>query len=564
MQSTNQKPLRFALLGAPKTSKSSITSIIVNEKSLGNYYPTLQNSPILFQFDPKNYKTRALLDINATLTDYDSLDFLGSDSSSIIISDNIIKSAAQNDANLIILPTSSNHFQNKPRTYSNNSNKSNKSNTNLNSLYMSPSSSNNNNSSVMSNNTISPVVSSNQNSHSSSHQGPNSNSNHSQQYILKRTLNYYLLDYSPHPEYERLTSGPGSYSSVFQNSTLRSPNNIHSFNVSPFLKPSSSVGSIYSNINHIRSNSISNSESDSTAYKPPVSTPILLELIDTPGILPEEIIPFLEKSVDTKLAKDIIRNLDDSTTDRSRVQTLMVGSGISDLNGSIDGYILCYSCIPDINEVSAAPPGYEESVSPVSSNDTPRHSDSPVPIPISSPHNNSDSDLFTSDAQEIPQPKHMDETIDYTPPHIPSQQVESHSLNTLKVIKQVLSEAWSEYNRYQEGWNNGKEYDIYSLNYSLKNLWKKKDGKKQTAQKDTVPPITIVCTNIDHPLASPLFIEQGKKLAKEWKCGFAEVSCKFEDWENVEECLGLAIRDSIEYKKTVLSKKVLNSTKSKK
>ncbi|OWB59816.1 hypothetical protein B5S29_g680 [[Candida] boidinii] len=558
MQSTSQKPLRFAILGAPKTSKSSITSIIVNEKSLGNYYPTLQNSPILFQFDPKKFKTRALLDINASLSDYDSLDVLGSNTSSIIISDNIIKSASQNDANLIILPTSSNHFQNKPRTFSNNSNKS---NTNLNSLYMNSSSSNNNSSTMSNNNVLSPVVSSNQNSISSSHHGSNSNPNHSQQYILKKTLNYYSLDYSPHPEYEGLTLSPGSYSPVHQNSMLRSPNNIHSFNMSPFLKPSSSVGSIHSNIHHIRSDS--NSESDSTTYKAPVSTPILLELIDTPGILPEEIIPFLEKSVDTKLAKDVLRNLDDSATDRSRVQPLMVGSGISDLNGSIDGYILCYSCIPDMNEISAAPPGYDESVSPVSSNATPKNSGSPAPIPISSPYNNSDSDLYTSDAQEIPQSGYIDETIESIPANLSSQPVESHSLNTLKVIKQVLSEAWNEYNMYQEGWNNGKEYDIYSLNYSLKNLWKKKD-KKQTAQKDTVPPITIVCTNIDHPLASPLFIEQGKKLAKEWKCGFAEVSCKFEDWENVEECLGLAIRDSIEYKKTILSKKVLNSTKSKK
>lgn len=59
-----------------------------------------------------------------------------------------------------------------------------------------------------------------------------------------------------------------------------------------------------------------------------------------------------------------------------------------------------------------------------------------------------------------------------------------------------------------------------------------------------MPPIVLVCTHIDSPLASPRLIEEGRELARKWNAAFVECSCSpiKREWENVYETIAVAIR----------------------
>ncbi|KAG7760254.1 hypothetical protein KL947_001098 [Ogataea haglerorum] len=407
MRSTTDRPLRFALLGPHNSSKSSIVSIITSNKSLGNYYPTIQNSPTLLQFQPANPKTRTLLDINAAEADFEEMGIIGG--TDINLTEPILSAVKK----------------------------------------------------IRSRNT-------------------------STEHVLSKTLNYYDLDYTelddklfPISPY----SSPLNYSSV--SSPFSSPFE-HSFEKQK-----------------VRSNSTNRS-----AYIPPYTTPILLELIDTPGVEAEELIPFLERSLDSRLAKDVLRNLaedNDGGLGRARVKPLIVGSGISDLNGSIDGYILCYSCIPETT-LDSPPPSY----------------------------------CVTDDPQDNQPLK---------------------PLEVVKAIKSTLEEAWTEYLRYHHNWEVGKEYDIFSINHSLKTLWNKSKIAQTDPNATYLPPIVMVATHCAHELASPVLVEEGRKLAKQWSFPFIEIDCSFENWTNVEECVGLMIRESIESQRAVGQSGALKKSK---
>ncbi|GME93722.1 unnamed protein product [Ambrosiozyma monospora] len=297
MKTITSTPLRFALLGPHRSSKSSIVSILSNQKSLENYYPTVQNSPTLFQFQPKNIKARALLDVNVSIQDLDELGLWQSDS--FLIDDDIINT---------IVESSKGHYN--PNSVS--------------------------------------VLNSNSHSNSNSYSNLNSlaskrNFSTATEDILPKTLNYYDLDYQQTDIFnDDYLSPVHSSNSTASNSTSASG----SHHLSYFASVLSAANSVsYHN----------KMDTSQYNYHPPVTSPILLELIDSPGVTQDDLIPFLEKSLDSRLASDVLRNLishhngedadeegEVDTSARSRVKPLIVGSGISDLNGAIDGYLICH------------------------------------------------------------------------------------------------------------------------------------------------------------------------------------------------------------------------------
>lgn len=431
---TTNKPLRFAVLGPHKSSKSSFVSIISNQISLPNHYPTIQNAPILVQFQPKRFTSRAILDVHITPKDLQDIKLLGGDDNSLVMDQNLMKRIDLEGLKQAKLK----------------------------------------NSGV-----------------SASDTGDE---------ILHLTNDNYDLDYSVWDMFDNeyfkpinsFTNQVPATSTVdsfkYRNNRGVSPNPIYFHPDKPGNYPN---------------------------YKPPVSTPILIELIDTPGVQQDDLIPFLERSLDCRLSKDVLNNLanDYNTNFRSRVKPLITGSGISDLNASINGYLLCYSCVPETESTNVKPPMYDEEPAPTA------------------PGGKTD------------------------------------NIEVLKSLYFSISEAWKEWTTYHVNWEIGKEYDSLSLATSIKQMWKKKElpmmeikdfGDLTSEQKKRLekyidksgipkrPPIVIACTHIDSPYASPLLVQRGRELANEWRCSFVEMSCNYDadKWCNVEEAMALLVRES--------------------
>lgn len=183
-----------------------------------------------------------------------------------------------------------------------------------------------------------------------------------------------------------------------------------------------------------------------------------VELIDTPGVCNEELIPFLERSLDNRLAKDILGGLANNynTKFRSKVTPILVASGASELNGEIDAYLLFYSAVP-----SELPPSYE------------------------------------------------------------MQQETEDELELIDSLCGCIKEAWQDFSEYKKGWIEGKEYDDMSLSASIKQIWSR-EKERGMFVNILPPPIVIVCTNSKAETAAPLLVQRGKELAKKWKCQFVE------------------------------------------
>lgn len=245
----------------------------------------------------------------------------------------------------------------------------------------------------------------------------------------------------------------------------------------------------------------------------PNVSPILMELIDTPAFNPTQTVPFLEASLYVKLDKDVLHNLANEPRRPVSTNPLLVASGASELNGSVDGYFFCYSAVP-----SALPPPYEG---------------------VDEPQGGA-----VSDGEET-----------------------SYSL--LPVMKAALDDAWQEYYTYKTRWQQGKETDVFSFKTALKGMLME-DARRPPPQGNTSsaplqlldistdpsdpscpPPIWIICTNRDLPLASPRLIQEGKQLSRKWKCGFIALDVK----HDVEESLALMVRELVERKKLRKSKK---------
>ncbi|ODQ48023.1 hypothetical protein PICMEDRAFT_30992 [Pichia membranifaciens NRRL Y-2026] len=392
-KSTTNKPLRFAILGPHKSSKSAFVSIIANHISLENYYPTIQNSPILLQFQPKRETSRAILDVNVSLTDLKELGLLGNDGTA----------GGADDARMELSRPLLNKISRK----------------NIRLL-----------------------------------------KKRHQQAILAETHDYYDLDYSNPDLFDEEKFSPlNSFHSPIA-SFSRGQSFGHSFN--------NSAGRKFPSLH-----------SFSSRYRAPVTTPILVELIDTPGVLKEDLIPFLERSLDNRLSRDILSNLANeyNTNYRSRVKPLITGSGISDLNAAVDGYIIFYSCVPEFENTDVIPP----------------------------------------------------------PPMYDDNEDNNRHAGTANPLYASIMEAWKEYHRYHYSWEVGKEYDNLSLSSSFKQLWKNKDKARdlkelqdpaqrkkmeayieQQLGSDLRPPVVVVCSHIDSPYAAPLLVEKGRRLAEQW------------------------------------------------
>lgn len=421
-RATTNVPLRFAILGAHKTSKSAFVSIISNQMSLPNYYPTIQNSPLLVQFQPKRFKSRALLDVHITPKDLKEVNLLDDET-------------LQMDPKLLKRIDLEGLKQAKQ-------------------------------------------------------QGVSPSLHHED--VTHLTQNHYDLDYSTWDMFDNDYFKPiNSFGATAGEDKLKAGRGMHP-------------------------NPLYFERGDSRTYKPPVSTPILIELIDTPGVEKDDLIPFLERSLDCRLSKDVLNNLanDYNTNFRSRVKPLITGSGISDLNASINGYLLCYSCVPEINSNEINPPSYNEKENAAG-----------------------------------------------------GQEQNYDNIDVLKSIYVSIFEAWKEWTTYHVNWEIGKEYDSQSLSTSIKQIWKKKElpltelkdfgelskGERKRLEKfidkseiPRRPPIVVACTHVDSPYASPMLIEQGKKLASEWGCSFVQMSCSYDAarWRNVEETLALLVREA--------------------
>lgn len=203
----------------------------------------------------------------------------------------------------------------------------------------------------------------------------------------------------------------------------------------------------------------------------------------------DDLIPFLEKSLDCRLSKDVLNNLANgyNTNYRSRVKPLIIGSGISDMNGYMDGYILTYSCVPQ----DPLPPAYEASQS--------------------------------------------------TPTRKTATQ-----LDIVRAVHDSIEDAWKEWTVYNEGWKTGGETEV---KHSFSSRFKREadatvPGVVAMMSSSGMPPIVLVCTHIDSPLASPRLIEEGRELARKWNAAFVECSCSpiKREWENVYETIAVAIR----------------------
>lgn len=241
---------------------------------------------------------------------------------------------------------------------------------------------------------------------------------------------------------------------------------------------------------------------------PPQISPILIEFIDTPPFNPDQVVPFLEASLYMKLDPEILRNLANEPPKPVLTNPLLVASGAGEMNGFIDGYFFVYSAIPSYN-----PPLYDQ---------------------------------MKREKVEV-------------------SRIQDNSFNLLETIKGALDEAWMEYNTFRKSWAQGQEGDIFLLKGAVRGFLgvggksKKMDTVSESDHSDSSgnfdpsdplspPPIWIICTHVDSELALPNLVENGKKLAKKWNCGYISVDCTSENG-NVEEALALLIREIIERKR---------------
>lgn len=295
-----------------------------------------------------------------------------------------------------------------------------------------------------------------------------------------------------------------------------------------------------SNINILRSlrsgsTSIESSNENSAElpnnYIPPEYTPISVDIIDTPGFNPEMVVPFLEVSLFTRLDKRVLRGLADEPRVPVSTTSMLVASGASELNGKVDGYLFVYSAVPELND-DISPPGYD-TITP--------------PEDIEGLSSTSSGDFWTANSRRT-----------------------DGGFAMLEVIRNCILEAWEEYRDYEKRWQEGKEGDVYSIIYSLKNVWKTEQQRRANLAKlrsfgnkleslnldpsspDSPPPCLILCTHVHDPMASPALIELGQSLANQWRCGF--VAADNMDGYNVDVAVSLIIREIVE-KNKLLSKK---------
>ncbi|CCH61855.1 hypothetical protein TBLA_0F03170 [Henningerozyma blattae CBS 6284] len=250
-------------------------------------------------------------------------------------------------------------------------------------------------------------------------------------------------------------------------------------------------------------------------YIPPHFHPITLDIIDTKPYDPASVVPFLEVSLFSRnLGKNVLHNLADSPRHPVSTSALLVASGASELNANIDGYLLVYSAVPELNRRSQ-PPAY----------------------------GNSNSNEMQGEGA------HDDDG----------------GLATVRDVRDAIIEAWTEYRDYKARWVKGQESDVYSLAHSWKTIWhtpSQELAKEKTRHDlrtfqtslqpldlnprspESPPPMIVVCTHATSPRASDALIQRGLQLANSWDCSF--VALDSIDNLNVDVAFSLLIREIVE------------------
>lgn len=259
-------------------------------------------------------------------------------------------------------------------------------------------------------------------------------------------------------------------------------------------------------------------------YKAPYITNIVIDIIDTPAFNLQSMIPFLEVSLfRDNLGVPYLLEDSNRRTFNDTIGTMLTFSGSSELNGKIDAYVLVYSCYPSINE----PPTY------VNSNEM--------------YDLDSDDEVFSTDDIKRKSRKRKEKNKLFFN-NDDSSQGEEHLLQDIITMKEMLCDAWKNYKEYMQQWEKGAEGDVYSLMYNLRKKWEntRKTNKSSTKIDEDMPPIIIVATHTVDELASPILLEEGKKLANEWGCSF--IACdSYVDYQ-CEEALGVIVAESVYYK----------------
>ncbi|SCW01305.1 LAFE_0D09648g1_1 [Lachancea fermentati] len=289
-------------------------------------------------------------------------------------------------------------------------------------------------------------------------------------------------------------------------------------------------------------------------YRPPMYTPISIDIIDTPGFRPDMVVPFLEVSMFRNLDKDILKGLASEPRRPVSTTSLLVASGASELNGKVNGYIFVYSAVPELNH-GVYPPGYENANN--DSRTTPKEGDDESKPPSgTSTHRDSVSSSKSS-------------TSDRKCSWSSYENEEDGGFSLLSIIRNCILDAWTEFRDYQHRWAQGKEGDVYSLMYNLKQMWKNQSERNEKlkqlrsyktkldsidldeASPDSPPPVMIVCTHTKDILSSPVLIEWGRNLALEWKCGFVALD-SVENY-NVDVAVSLLLREVMEKERLLQS-----------
>lgn len=229
-------------------------------------------------------------------------------------------------------------------------------------------------------------------------------------------------------------------------------------------------------------------------YNGPAYSEICVEVIDTPGFNPNMMVPFVELSSLNLLDRSVPRELEDQQYRFVSQDSLLVGSGMSQLNSKVDGYVIIYSALPEL--VHKDPPEYDFA-----------------------------SKQFTHEANCAEQ---------------------DGGFAVLKNIRECYLDAWTEFRNYQQKWMQDKGSDCHDRFCSSKQL-DKIDLNPESAESP--PPIILICTHLEDPLHSPKLVEQGKKLAVEWNCGFVALD-NISDY-NVDVAISCIIRDIVEKEKLI-------------
>ena len=283
-------------------------------------------------------------------------------------------------------------------------------------------------------------------------------------------------------------------------------------------------------------------------YIPPSYTPISIDIIDTPGFKPEMVVPFLEVSLFRNLGKNILHGLADEPRRPVSTTSLLVASGASELNGKIDGYVFVYSAVPELSQYTK-PPDYTKKDSKVDPNAASFQESTQSSVSVSSQQDFSANKISTN-------PNRTWSSF---------SSVSDGGFSLLEIIRNSILDAWTEFRNYQNRWDKGKETDVYSLVYSLKNMWKTERERNEKLEQlrsfktkldsidlepsspDSPPPAIIVCTHLNDPLASPLLVEWGRTLATNWECGFVAIDSM--DDCNVDVAISLLIKEIAEKEK---------------